>query len=125
MIARRNALIISTVYIVLFIGGLILIPSMIIILLFGALGLALISLSFIIWIFITIYKGKIIPEINSLIIGIGFITYLIFMIFYPFSIYILKNIPIHGDGIGGLIMETVSLISFMIIIIGFKTKASY
>jgi len=77
------------------------------------------------WIFFNAYRGKILPEINCLKISIGFLFYAISQISLPFSALILNSLIIDSEAISVIIMEILSLISFIIILIGFKTKATY
>ena len=90
----------------------------------GAL-MTLSSLSFVIWVFLTAYKGKILSEINSLIISIGFICYLISNLILPILVNVIGPTSLEGERIGGLILELGTLFSMIIIIIGFKKKADY
>ena len=90
----------------------------------GAL-MTLSSLSFVIWVFLTAYKGKILSEINSLIISIGFICYLISNLILPILTNVIGPTSLEGERIGGLILELGTLFSMIIIIIGFKKKANY
>lgn len=83
------------------------------------------TLSFVIWIFFTVYKGKILPEINSLIIGIGFICYMIFNVLLPIYVNVIGQISIEGERIAGSILEFGTLISMIIILLGFKIRARY
>ena len=90
----------------------------------GAL-MTLSSLSFVIWVFFTAHKGKVLSEINSLIIGIGFICYLIANLILPILTGVIGPASYEGERIGALILELGTLLSMIIIIIGFKKKAYY
>lgn len=90
----------------------------------GAL-LTLSSLSFVIWVFLTAYKGKILSKINSLIISIGFICYLIFNLILPILANVIGPSSLEGERIGALILEVGTLFSMVIILLGFKKKAIY
>ncbi|MFX1444115.1 MAG: hypothetical protein ACFFHV_11920 [Promethearchaeota archaeon] len=79
----------------------------------------------IIWVFISAHKGKILPEINCLLISLGFISYLIFHFLPQILIYLFLTTTIQGLLIATLIGEAGILFSFILILIGFKTKASY
>jgi len=83
------------------------------------------TLSFVIWIFFTVYKGKILPEINSLIVCIGFICYMIFNVLLPIYVNVIGQISLEGERIAGSILECGTLFSMIIILIGFKKKAHY
>lgn len=83
------------------------------------------SLSFVIWMFITIYKGKILPEINSLIISIGFVCYLIFNVLLPVYVNVIGQFSLEGERLAGSILELGTFISMIIILLGFKKKAHY
>lgn len=83
------------------------------------------SLIFVIWMFITIYKGKILPEINSLIISIGFISYLIFNGFLPVYVNVIGQFSLEGERLAGSILEFGTLISIIVVLIGFRTKAHF
>ena len=82
-------------------------------------------LCFIIWIFIKAHKGKILSEINCLIISLGFTFYLIFHFLPTLLILTILGTSIYGVLIATLIGEIGILISFIIILIGFKNKAKY
>jgi len=123
-IARKNTVIFSIIYI--------LTVSIIIILLqtiapFTIIAgiISLISLSFVVWMFITMYRGKILPEFNSLIISIGFFFYLIFNILFPILMYSIAQASIEGEAVTTITIEGGTLVSAIIILIGFKTKARY
>lgn len=90
----------------------------------GAL-MTLSSLSFVIWVFLTAYKGGILSEINSLIISIGLICYLISNLILPILTNVIGSTSLEGERIGGLIIELGTLFSMIIIILGFKKKANY
>ena len=90
----------------------------------GAL-MTLSSLSFVIWVFLTAHKGKILSEINSLIISIGFICYLISNLILPILVNVIGPTSLEGERIGSLILELGTLFSMVIIILGFKKKANY
>lgn len=83
------------------------------------------SLSFVIWMFITVYKGKILPEINSLIISIGFVCYLIFNVLLPIYVNVIGQFSLEGERLAGSILELGTFISMIIILLGFKKKAHY
>lgn len=83
------------------------------------------SLSFVIWMFITVYKGKILPEINSLIISIGFVCYLIFNVLLPVYVNVIGQFSLEGERLAGSILELGTFISMIIILLGFKKKAHY
>lgn len=81
------------------------------------------SLSFVTWVFITVYRGKILPEINSFIISIGFICYLISNMILPLLVNVVAPSSLEAERISGLILELGTLISMIIILLGFKIKA--
>jgi len=83
------------------------------------------SLSFVIWVFLTAYKGKILSEIHSLIISIGFICYLISNLILPILANVIGPSSLEGERIGALILELGTLFSTVIILLGFKRKANY
>lgn len=83
------------------------------------------SLSFVIWVFLTAHKGKILSEINSLIISIGFTCYLISNLILPLLTNVIGPTSLEGERIGALILELGTLFSMVIIILGFKRKANY
>jgi hypothetical protein len=87
----------------------------------GAL-ITLSSLSFVTWVFITAYKGKILQEINTLIISIGFICYLISNAILPILINVVAANSLTGERIAASILELGTLTSMILILIGFKTK---
>lgn len=95
--------------------------------LFSYIGAILTSstLSFVIWIFFTVYRGKILPEINSLIISIGFICYMIFNVLLPIYVNVIGQISLEGERIAGSILECGTFFSMITILIGFKKKAHY
>jgi len=80
---------------------------------------------FIIWIFIKAHKGKILSEINCLIISIGFTVLFIVGYIPSFLIFTILGTSVYGLLIGTVIAEIGGLISYAIIFIGFKTKAKY
>jgi len=94
-----------------------------------------IGFSLLIWVFVTAYKGKILPEINCLIISIGFILLLIFNIIFPIFISLFGVIPSpsqtfaylthEGGAITYYTTEGGNLIASVIILIGFERKAPY
>jgi len=86
---------------------------------------SLLSLGFLLWIFITMHRGKILPEFNSLIISIGIFFYLIFNILFPILMYSIAQTSIEGEAITIISTEGGTLVSVIIILIGFKTKARY
>lgn len=83
------------------------------------------TLSFVIWIFFTVYRGKILPEINSLIISIGFICYMVFNVLLPIYVNVIGQISLEGERIAGSILECGTFFSMITILIGFKKKAHY
>ena len=83
------------------------------------------SLIFVIWMFITVYKGKILPEINALIISTGFICYLISNVLLPVYINVIGQFSLEGERLAGLILELGTLLSIIIVLLGFKKKANY
>jgi len=83
------------------------------------------SFSFAIWLFIVIHRAKRLPEINSLVIGLGFICYLIVNAVSPLVMNLLFPISLEGERLSALIFEVGTLFSIIIIILGFKIKASY
>ena len=87
----------------------------------GAL-MTLSSLSFVIWVFLTAHKGKILSEINSLIISIGFICYLISNLILPILVNVIGPTSLEGERIGSLILELGTLFSMIIIILGFLIR---
>jgi len=123
-LTKRKTLIFSLLYIVIFLTIIILLPTIMLFALI-ALSLSMTSITFLIWVFFTAYKGKILPNINSRIIGIGFSIFLIFNAGFPIILYSIGQISIQGEGITGLTVESGALFSFIIILIGFKTEASY
>ena len=70
-------------------------------------------------------KGKILSEINSLIISIGFTCYLISNLILPLLTTVIGPTSLEGERIGALILELGTLFSMVIIILGFKRKANY
>ncbi len=83
------------------------------------------SLIFVIWMFITVYKGKILLEINSLIISIGFICYLIFNALLPVYVNVIGQFSLEGERLAGSLLEFGTLICIIVILIGFRTKAHF
>ena len=83
------------------------------------------SLIFVIWMFITVYRGKILPEINSLILSIGFICYLIFNVLLPVYVNVIGQFSLEGERLAGLILELGTLFSMIIVLLGFKKVANY
>ncbi len=90
---------------------------------FLLIGLA--TLLFISWIFYKAHQGRILPEINCFIISIGFFLYAISQISFPFLAIMLNFLIINAEIISNLIMEIFSSISFIIVLIGFKTQAKF
>ena len=83
------------------------------------------SLIFVIWMFITVYRGKILPEINSLILSVGFICYLIFNVLLPIYVNVIGQFSLEGERLAGSILELGTLFSMIIVLLGFKKKANY
>ena len=83
------------------------------------------SFSFAIWLFIVIHRTKRLPEINSLIISIGFTCYFIVNAISPLVMNLIFPISLEGERLSALIFELGTLFSLIIIILGFKIKASY
>lgn len=124
ILIRKRIMIFSSIYIITFIILIIKLQT-IMLLQFWLNGTVLISVSLVIWVFIIAHKKRLLAEINSFLICIGFIIYLISNIMYPILVFYLTQITNYGYGISALIVETIALISSLIILIGFKSKASY
>ena len=121
-ISKRLTIIFSSLYFPIFFLIVIFLNN---IYLFSYIG-ALITFSsfvFVIWMFITVHKGKILLEINSLIISIGFIFYLIFNVLLPVYVNVIGQFSLEGERIAGLVLELGTLISNVVILLGFKKKA--
>jgi len=80
------------------------------------------SLSFVTWVFITAYRGKILQEINSLLISIGFICYLISNVILPILINVVASNSLEGERIAASILELGTLFSMIIILLGFRIR---
>lgn len=80
----------------------------------------LITFGLVIWVFFTAYRGRILPEINSRVIAIGFILLLISNIIVSPLIIIFGQIPVVV-----LTLESGTLFSTIVILIGLKTRAKY
>ncbi|MFX1395145.1 MAG: hypothetical protein ACFFAH_16475, partial [Promethearchaeota archaeon] len=122
-VVRKNIKFVLIIWIVVYIFLIIFSPNVFFLLTIYVIFSIVLCL--IIWIFITAYKKKILSEINCLIIGIGFTFYLIFHILPTVLIFTLLGTSIYGLLIATIIGEIGILISFIIILIGFKTKAKY
>jgi len=123
-IARKNTIIFSIIYLLTFLIIIILLQIMAAFTIIAGVG-SLLSLGFLLWIFITMHRGKILPEFNSLIISIGIFFYLIFNILFPILMYSIGQTSIEGEAITIISTEGGTLVSVIIILIGFKTKARY
>ena len=123
-IARKNTIIFSIIYLLTFLIIIILLQSMAVFTIIAGVG-SLLSLGFLLWIFITMHRGKILPEFNSLIISIGIFFYLIFNILFPILMYSIAQASIEGEAVTTITIEGGTLVSAIIILIGFKTKARY
>lgn len=77
------------------------------------------------WIFYRAHRGNILSDINCLVISIGFFIYALSQISLPFIALVLNCFILDAEVISVMIMEILSLISFIIILIGFKTRVSY
>jgi len=123
-IARKNTLIFSIVYIFsMFIIIFLLQEVKYLTFIVGIISL--IGFGFLIWVFVIAFKGKILPDINSLIISIGFILMLICNVLFPVFINIFLGGSKIGEAFAFFIVEGGSLIATIIILIGLKTKAHY
>lgn len=123
-IARKNTIIFSIIYLLTFLIIIILLQIMAAFTIIAGVG-SLLSLGFLLWIFITMHRGKILPEFKSLIISIGIFFYLIFNILFPILMYSIGQTSIEGEAITIISTEGGTLVSVIIILIGFKTKACY
>ena len=96
-------------------------------------GVATLSgFSLLIWVFITAHKGKILPEIRSLTIGIGFILLLLFNFLFSIMIVLFSNLSLSNvilanitSESGAIILYTSeggNLVATIIILIGFTKK---
>ncbi|MFX1366785.1 MAG: hypothetical protein ACFFCE_05810 [Promethearchaeota archaeon] len=83
------------------------------------------SFSFSIWFFIVIHRAKRLPEINSLIISVGLICYLIVQLVNPLIVNLVMGSSFEGDILAGIYYEISPLIPSLIIVIGFRIKANY
>lgn len=81
--------------------------------------IVLISVTTIFWMFYFAYRNKAIPQVNPLILAIGFLVLLIAQISYPLTLTLL------GLTAGMIISELLSLCYTLIIFIGFISKAEY
>jgi len=123
-IARRNTIIFSIFFFFTFLIIVIIQQSITFFSIIAGV-MSLLSISFIIWMFITAYRGKILPEINSLIISIGYILALIFNVLLSILLNIMPQVIAYGEAIAITIMEGGSIISNILFLIGFKTKSHY
>ena len=80
----------------------------------------LITFGLVIWVFFTAYRGKILPEINSKVIAIGFILLLISNAIVAPLVIIFGQIPAVV-----LILESGTLLSTIVILVGLKTKSKF
>ncbi|MFX1444118.1 MAG: hypothetical protein ACFFHV_11935 [Promethearchaeota archaeon] len=120
---KKTAFLISGIFATVFLIFLFLARTLIFLLsLYIGLGSTFVFIS---WLFFKSHQGKILPEINCLVISIGFIFYFACHILSPCLTLLLSNIPIHGIGISTLLNEILALVSFILLLIGFKTKAEY
>ncbi|MFW9950623.1 MAG: hypothetical protein ACFFKA_10935 [Candidatus Thorarchaeota archaeon] len=87
--------------------------------------ITLLSFSLVIWVFFTAFKGKILPEINSRIIAIGFTLLLIFNVIVSPLMFTIGQIADIGLIYVVLILESGTLLSTFVILIGLKTKAKF
>lgn len=87
----------------------------------GAL-LVISSVSFIIWIFLKAYKGRILKEVNSLTLSVGFIFYLISSALIPIFITFLGLETTATEIINTFYIELSTLLSSIIITVGFIKK---
>ncbi|MFX1572841.1 MAG: hypothetical protein ACFFB0_08830 [Promethearchaeota archaeon] len=91
--------------------------------------------SLLIWVFFTAYKGKILPEIRSLIVSIGFMLLLFFNVLYSILMGLFSDVQISSEiiaylstGSAAIIYYTTeggNLVAIIIILIGFEKKATY
>ena len=79
---------------------------------------------FIIWVFIKAYKGKILPEINCLVISIGFIILFVMGYIPTILIFTILGINLYGLLIGALISEIGALLAYLLIFMGFKSRVN-
>ncbi len=77
------------------------------------------------WIFYIAHRGRILTDINCKTISLGFFLYTISQISFPFLAILLNSLIKDGEIVSAVFMEIFSLISFIVVLIGFKTKASY
>lgn len=97
--------------------------------------ITLIGFSLLIWVFITAHKGKILPEIRSSIISIGFVLLLFFNVLYSILMGLFSDVQLSSDifanlttGSAVIIYYTTeggNLVAIIIILIGFEKKATY
>lgn len=87
----------------------------------GAL-LVISSVGFIIWIFLRAYKGRILKEVNSLTLSVGFILYLISSALIPILINFLGLETRSTEIIDTAYIELSTLLSSIIITVGFIKK---
>ena len=87
----------------------------------GAL-LVISSVSFIIWVFLRAHKGRILKEVNSLTLSIGFIFYLISSALMPIFINFLGLETSTTELVNTYFIELSTLLSSIIITIGFIRK---
>ena len=123
-VSKRLTIIFSSLYFPTFFVVIIILNNIYLFSYIGAI-ITFSSLIFVIWMFITVYRGKILPEINSLILSIGFICYLIFNVLLPVYVNVIGQFSLEGERLAGLILELGTLFSMIIVLLGFKKKANY
>lgn len=87
--------------------------------------ITLITFGLVSWVFLTAHKGKILPEVNSLTITIGFILLLISNVIVSPLIFTIGQIVNIGLTYVVLILESGTLCSTIVIVMGLKTKARF
>ena len=95
----------------------------------------LIGFSLLIWVFITAHKGKILPEISSSIVSVGFMLLLFFNVLYSILMVLFSDIQVSSEIFADLTTinaaiiyyttEGGNLVAVIIILIGFEKKATY
>lgn len=96
---------------------------------------ALSGFSLLIWVFITAHNGKILPEIRSLTISIGFVLLLFFNVLFSIMIVLFSDLSLLNITLVNIIVESGviilytseggNLVATIIILIGFKKKRQH